>query len=178
MKNLLINIDEKILEELLAEGGDEMFEVDDKKGVVELKESITKDSWAINESAITYMNRFLAISPTGSFQKNKKPVIRTGEFLIHTSTRTVYKNGKKLNLSPSCYKILEGLLSSKDGTLSRNALIRLLESDSKKNRIVDENNLNQHIRRLKTALGEDKKQPYIKAVYEFGYAWQLDITRR
>ena len=177
-KKLCLEIDANLLDEIIFRDHQKNFRVDEND-VVYCNIPISKMECIISESSVAYSNKFIAINPDGEFLPNNGfDTIISADIEVHLSSHTVLKKGKIINIPRSCYIILESLLLAKDGTLRRDSLIRILESDGKRVRCIDENNLNQHIKRIHQALlhGEEGK-PYIKAKYEYGYVWQYPIEK-
>ncbi|MSS01417.1 response regulator transcription factor [Erysipelotrichaceae bacterium LKV-178-WT-2G] len=174
-KSIVIKVEESIMNEILALDNGKMFYVDDD--IIVCKKPILKQDYIVQDNTVAYANSSIAISTNGKFlTSDSYNTILSADLEIHVTSQTVYKNQELLKLTKSEYQILIGLLRAKDGTLSRSNIIRILES-GKKYRMIEENTLNQHMKRLKRALKEDKNHPYIKAKYEFGYVWQFEVKK-
>ncbi|MGM9946955.1 winged helix-turn-helix domain-containing protein [Floccifex sp.] len=176
-KKLLIEVDGSLLNEIMAKDNKEMF-VQVDSDCVYYRKPIEKYQWIVSEGKVAYANEFLAINPNGNFLSQVEyNTVETADLEIHLNSKTVYKNGEKIKLSDSLYKILITLVMAKDGCLSRNTLIEILEIDDNRSRMIDENNLNQHMRRLRRALKENSEYPYFRSKYKYGYEWLFPIRK-
>lgn len=88
----------------------------------------------------------------------------TGEF---------FRNEEKLNLSYIEQFLLEIFVRNANRILSREQIISMFESISKKG-IID-NTLSVYISRLRKALGTYKGMGYIKTYHKLGYKWNHKI---
>ncbi|MPN20954.1 Transcriptional regulatory protein SrrA [bioreactor metagenome] len=90
-----------------------------------------------------------------------------GALVIRTDTRTVYRNGAEVTLTPSEYALLVALASRPNRTFSRDELIALaLKEDFEGfDRVID-----THMKNLRQKLEEDAKRPrLLVTVYGVGY---------
>ena len=133
---------------------------------------ITKKNWKIKDNGLLYINRFFALDLSGSldYQRN---VYKTGDLVIDMKNEIVYKNGVILKLYPRSFRILKLFMESPHGRISRKSLVTIMEMENGK--IVQENTLNQHMNRLKKALGKYEGNEYFHCVYRFGYIWTFPV---
>ncbi len=93
-----------------------------------------------------------------------------GGIRISLLTGTVYRDGEKLDLTASEYKLLRLFMENPGQVLSAEQLLgRLWDCDE---RYVDNNTLTVYIRRLRTKIEEDPSRPRrIVTVRGMGYKW-------
>ncbi len=93
-----------------------------------------------------------------------------GPFTIKNYSKTFYKDGEEVGLTPTEYKLIELFIQSPGKAFSRDELLNLVWDydfigDTK---IVDVN-----IRRLRSKIEEDPSKPkYIETVWGVGYRWK------
>ena len=96
--------------------------------------------------------------------------LELGGIRISLLTGTVYRDGEKLDLTASEYKLLRLFMENPGQVLSAEQLLgRLWDCDE---RYVDNNTLTVYIRRLRTKIEEDPSRPRrIVTVRGMGYKW-------
>ena len=82
----------------------------------------------------------------------------------------VFVDSEPVKLSATEYKLLEVLIKNKGQVLTRNTLFeRVWDIDGD---FIDENTLSVHIKRLRSKLREDSRNPkYIITVFGIGYTF-------
>ncbi len=102
--------------------------------------------------------------------KGHKDMIIDGPFKIDKYSRKFYKNGKKIDLTPTEYEIVKLFIENPGKAFSRDEILNLVWGydfigDTK---IVDVN-----IRRLRIKIEDNSKKPaYIETVWGVGYRWK------
>lgn len=96
----------------------------------------------------------------------------SGPFKIDTEGRTIYKDGKEIELTQIEYAMLKLFMESKNHSLSREEILRKVWGD---NYFGDPKIVDVNIRRLRRKIEEDSSNPqYIKTVWGYGYKWKPD----
>lgn len=98
----------------------------------------------------------------------KTNVYKCGHLTVDFESHTVTKNGEKLMLTPTEYKLLYVFVKNPKAALTRNLLLEKLW-DSEGN-FVDEHTLTINISRLRAKIA-DQNYKYIKTIYGMGYRW-------
>lgn len=93
-----------------------------------------------------------------------------GIFILDKDNYHLTKNGKRVELTITEYKLIKILISNKDQVFDRSQLIDLLwESD---NHYVNENTLSVYIRRIREKIEDNPSSPrFIKTIRGVGYKW-------
>ncbi|MGE5173884.1 MAG: response regulator [Betaproteobacteria bacterium] len=95
-------------------------------------------------------------------------VIRVGDLAINKDTYSVTKNGKRLDLSATEYRLLLYLVERKGRVFSRD---QLLDAVWKDETFVEPRTVDVHIRRLRMQVEDDPSHPvYIKTRRGLGYS--------
>lgn len=82
--------------------------------------------------------------------------------------RALLENGVAVRLSPKAFRLLEVLLDRSPGAVSKQELTDAVWPDT----VVEESNLASLVAELRTALGDDSRQPrFVRTVHGFGYAF-------
>lgn len=100
---------------------------------------------------------------------DSSPTIKSGPFTINPKSRTVYKNGKPVDLTQVEYQIMEYFFNNQNTALDRTSILNHIWGDSYygDDKIVDVN-----IRRIRMKIEEEPSNPkYIKTIWGFGYKW-------
>ncbi len=91
-------------------------------------------------------------------------------FVLNLKSRTLTKNGKKIELTQVEYQLIKLFMENPGDAFSREEIFKNVWSDSfagDKHKIVDVN-----IRRLRIKIEDDASTPaYIQTVWGFGYRW-------
>ncbi|NLD88167.1 MAG: response regulator transcription factor [Clostridiales bacterium] len=96
--------------------------------------------------------------------------ISSGNFILNLKSRTLYKNGEKIDLTQVEYMIMKTFMESPGKAISREEMLNAVWGrdyfgDLK---IVDVN-----VRRLRLKIEEDPASPkYISTVWGYGYKWE------
>jgi DNA-binding winged helix-turn-helix (wHTH) protein len=96
-----------------------------------------------------------------------------GEFVFDRDTREVIRSGRPLTISPKAFTLLDLLIESRPGAISRGDIHSWLWPGTH----VSEQNLGNLVVELRAALGEDARQPrIIRTVARFGYAFSANAV--
>ena len=94
--------------------------------------------------------------------------IRFGDCTLDTDSRELLRDGRPVRLTGKAFQMLETLVANAPKALSKDALQTSLWPDV----FVDESNLASLVTELRSALGDDAREPrFIRTVYGFGYAF-------
>ena len=99
------------------------------------------------------------------------PIIESGPFTLNLKSRTVAKNGEKVDLTQVEYQILEYFMSNQNTALDRSSILAHIWGDTYvgADKIVDVN-----VRRIRMKIEEDPSNPrYIATIWGFGYKWTV-----
>src|SRR3989344_7482876 len=94
------------------------------------------------------------------------PVYKVSDLIVDTKAHEVTRAGKKIELTPKEYKILNTLVRQKGEALTRQQLIKEAWGHDFKEENYE---LNVHIRYLRTKIDKGFKKPLIRAVRGVGY---------
>ena len=97
------------------------------------------------------------------------PELVSGPFVLNTRSRTLTKNGKRIDLTQVEFQLMEQFLRNPNVALDRSALLATVWGDSYfgDDKIVDVN-----MRRLRMKIEEAPSNPkYLTTVWGFGYKW-------
>ena len=97
------------------------------------------------------------------------PELVSGPFVLNTRSRTLTKNGKRIDLTQVEFQLMEQFLRNPNVALDRSALLATVWGDSYfgDDKIVDVN-----MRRLRMKIEEEPSNPkYLTTVWGFGYKW-------
>ena len=110
------------------------------------------------------MRRYTELNP-GNSSLNGELIIK--DLIINVEQYSVYKNDKKINLTPKEFEILK-LLAQNRGQVFNSE--QLFESVWKEDAFEQENTIMVHIRKLREKIGDDARKPkYIKTIWGVGY---------
>ena len=122
--------------------------------IARVKSQIRRANWMINSSAASK-----SISNTATD-------ITIKEISINLSSKTVYKNGEEISVTPREYEILKYLMENPDTVFSPKEIYLALWQDD----VVNENAVAVHIRHLREKLEIDPSNPvYLKVNWGHGY---------
>lgn len=122
--------------------------------IARVKSQIRRANWMINSSAASK-----SISDTATD-------ITIKEISINLSSKTVYKNGEEISVTPREYEILKYLMENPDTVFSPKEIYLALWQDD----VVNENAVAVHIRHLREKLEIDPSNPvYLKVNWGHGY---------
>lgn len=91
-----------------------------------------------------------------------------GDLVVNFDSREVFQKGKRLNLTPTEYKLLEIFIRNVNRVLTKDALMEGIWDNSVN--WNDEHPLTVNISRLRNKL----EYPYIKTVFGVGYMWSIE----
>jgi DNA-binding winged helix-turn-helix (wHTH) protein len=100
---------------------------------------------------------------------------RFGEFIVDFETRQLLRDAEHpIHLTPKAYQLLVLLVEAQPRALSKDELQQGLWPST----FVDEANLSVVVAELRSALGDDARQPkYVRTVHGFGYAFASAVIR-
>jgi len=97
----------------------------------------------------------------------KEKTISVGDININTDTYTVTKNGERVNLSATEYRLLLFLVRRKGRVFNRDMLLDAVWKDEA---FVEPRTVDVHVRRLRAQIEDDPSQPvYIRTRRGIGY---------
>lgn len=137
-----------------------------------LDKVLKREKSTINEDGLLYLNDKVAINLFGNSDE-RDICYKTADLEIIPSEATVKKAGEVLRICPRTYYILLAFVRASRGYVSRKTLNQILEGKSGK--LIQDNTLNQHINRLKKALGTYNGCTYVETLYELGYRWKFEV---
>ncbi|MGB7068718.1 MAG: winged helix-turn-helix domain-containing protein [Pyrinomonadaceae bacterium] len=92
------------------------------------------------------------------------------KFRLDTGERMLFRDNVPLNLQPKTYELLYHLVKHNNQLLTRDDLIEELWADT----YVGENNLSQHVRRLRGLIGDEENR-MIETVPRRGYRFNVEV---
>lgn len=95
--------------------------------------------------------------------------LRSGPFLLNVRSRSLTKNGQRIDLTQVEFQLMEQFLRNPNTALERSALLTTVWGDSYfgDDKIVDVN-----MRRLRMKIEDEPSSPkYLTTVWGFGYKW-------
>ena len=93
--------------------------------------------------------------------------IARGELVINTNDYSVFKNGKKIELTAKEFEILKLLMKNPQKVYTKEQMYSLVWKDAY---LGDENAVNVHISRLRTKIEDHPRNPkYVVTVWGIGY---------
>src|SRR5215471_18625224 len=96
-----------------------------------------------------------------------------GDCVMDLGTREVFQGGSPATVSPKAFQLLEILIDRRPNAVSKQDLHGLLWPDT----FVSDANLPNLVRELRSALGDDAKQPrMIRTIPRYGYAFAGEIA--
>ena len=99
-------------------------------------------------------------------QEMSEGPIQCGDLLINSDTYEAYLGSKRLQLTPTEFKLLHLLARNRNMTLSQDFIQRILWVGE----VNAGDTLKKYIQRLRRKLGEDARNPtWIKTVHGVGY---------
>lgn len=98
-----------------------------------------------------------------------------GEFVADFDQRRLFAAGREIRLTPKGFELLELLIESRPRALRKEELFARLWPGT----FVTENNLATLVADLRSALGDDPRDPrFIRTVYAYGYAFASDAVEQ
>lgn len=95
-------------------------------------------------------------------------IYRCGHLQVDFESHSVVKNGSRLMLTPTEYKLLYIFVKNPGTALTRNLLLEKMWDNE--GNFVDEHTLTINISRLRSKIA-DNDYKYIKTIYGMGYQW-------
>lgn len=100
----------------------------------------------------------------------KSEIIKSGIFTLNLNSLTIDKDGEKLLLSQTEYKLLKFFIENKGKILTRDKILEYLWENE--GEYVEEHAITVNINRIRGKIEENSKKPrYLKTVYGLGYIW-------
>src|SRR5438034_1146746 len=100
--------------------------------------------------------------------------VQFGEFVLDESRRQLLRGVDAVHLSPKAFQMLSILVEERPRAVSKSALQDRLWPDT----FVTEGNLTTTIAELRSALGDDAREPrFIRTVHRFGYSFAASVNR-
>ena len=99
----------------------------------------------------------------------EQSLLTSGPFTLNLKSRTVYKNGKQIDLTQVEYQIMEYFFKNQNTALDRSSILNHIwgESYYGDDKIVDVN-----IRRIRMKIEDEPSSPkFILTIWGFGYKW-------
>jgi DNA-binding winged helix-turn-helix (wHTH) protein/TolB-like protein/Tfp pilus assembly protein PilF len=101
------------------------------------------------------------------------PDVRFSDFTLDHSRRQLLRGGEAIHLSPKAFQLLSILIQERPRAISKGDLQKQLWPDT----FVTEGNLPGLVTELRTALGDDARDPrFIRTVYGFGYSFAAEFS--
>lgn len=102
---------------------------------------------------------------------NKSDVIISGPFTINLKSRTLTKNGKKIELTQVEFQIIMFFMKNENVAMERGTVLKKIWGDTY---FGDEKIVDVNIRRLRMKIEDDPSNPtYIQTVWGYGYKWSV-----
>jgi len=92
-------------------------------------------------------------------------LLTVGELTLNKSTLQVYRAGLRVDLNPTCMKLLQRLMEEAPSVVDRDALETLLWADE----LPDGDALRSHMYKLRQAIDRPFDSPLIHTVHRIGY---------
>lgn len=92
-------------------------------------------------------------------------LLTVGELTLNRSTLQVYRAGLRVDLNPTCMKLLQRLMEEAPSVVDRDALETLLWADE----LPDGDALRSHMYKLRQAIDRPFDSPLIHTVHRIGY---------
>lgn len=92
-------------------------------------------------------------------------LLTVGELTLNKSTLQVYRAGLRVDLNPTCMKLLQRLMEEAPAVVDREALETLLWADE----LPDGDALRSHMYKLRQAIDRPFDSPLIHTVHRIGY---------
>ena len=99
--------------------------------------------------------------------------LRFGDCEFDSDTREVFRDGRRIHVSPKAFALLAALIERRPKAISKDQLLGLLWPHT----FVSEANLPNLVADLRESLGDDSHEPrIIRTVPRFGYAFSAEIA--
>lgn len=103
-------------------------------------------------------------------QTKSQGVLNNAGFQLDEEQYCILKNGNRIELTPSEFRLLRHLMRHPGQTLTREQLIESLWSVDEL--FIDNNTLSVYIRRIREKIDDKETESHIKTIRGIGYAWQ------
>lgn len=114
--------------------------------------------------------RVKALLRRASFKEIKTDTIRYDDLTINLSSKTVYKGGRQITLSPNEYQLLELFFQTPQKVFTREELLLKVWGYDY---LGDSRTVDITVTRIRKKLEDDSKDPkYISTVFGFGYCFR------
>lgn len=98
---------------------------------------------------------------------------RFGEFILDSTTRQLFRDGREVHVSPKAFDLLCTLLERRPGVVTKQELFSRIWPDT----YVGEANLNVLIGEVRRAIADEPRAPrFIRTLHGVGYAFCGDAT--
>lgn len=98
--------------------------------------------------------------------------ISSADLVIIPDSKQVYKNGKELHCTHTCYALLFRLIANGDNVVLRDNLYSIYSDN------VESNTISHDISRVRKLIGTTYQGvPYIRTIKGMGYAWNFSIEK-
>jgi TolB-like protein/Tfp pilus assembly protein PilF len=88
-----------------------------------------------------------------------------GSFRLDTGGRALFRDGKRIALTPKAIDVLIALVEARDQPVAKEELLRKVWADT----VVEEGSLTSHVSLLRKALGEHQGRGFIETIPKRGY---------
>lgn len=96
-------------------------------------------------------------------------MLRSAGFQLDEEQYCIHKDGKRIELTPSEFRLLRHLMRHPGQTLTREQLMESLWSVNEA--FVDDNTLSVYIRRIREKIDDKGRDSHIKTIRGVGYVW-------
>lgn len=94
-----------------------------------------------------------------------------GDLTLNKSTLQVHRSGQRIDITPTCMKLLQRLMEVSPSVVTRDTLETLLWADEQ----PDGDALRSHMYKLRQAIDRAFEQPLIHTVHRIGYRIAEDM---
>src|SRR6478672_8907972 len=95
-----------------------------------------------------------------------------GSFRLDAAGRTLFRDGKRIALTPKAIDVLIALVEAGDHPVGKEQLLRTVWADT----VVEEGSLTSHISLLRKALGDDNGRSFIETLPKRGYRFVGQVS--
>ena len=98
-------------------------------------------------------------------------ILTVGDLTLNRSTLQVHRSGQRIDITPTCMKLLQRLMEASPSVVTRDTLETLLWADEQ----PDGDALRSHMYKLRQAVDKSFEQPLIHTVHRIGYRIAEDM---
>ena len=98
-------------------------------------------------------------------------ILTVGDLTLNRSTLQVHRSGQRIDITPTCMKLLQRLMEVSPSVVTRDTLETLLWADEQ----PDGDALRSHMYKLRQAVDKSFEQPLIHTVHRIGYRIAEDM---